>query len=173
MLDDEHVDLDACHSRLKRLNRQRWLLEASTKPKLRTFLEINDENEMRSLVKCNLPRNQRSLLSKLKMGVLPLQIELGRWKDVPLEYRVCRVCEKDELEDEYHHVLFCDALVMTRTYLFRELKNVDYSSKENLLKSIFKPENLKTTGRYIEQMYMERRDLLYKSRVVEWTESDQ
>ena len=108
--------------------------------------------------------------TKLKMGVLPLQIELGRWKDVPLEYRVCRVCESNELEDEYHHVLFCDALVVTRTHLFGELEDVNYDNKESLLKSIFKRENLKTAGRFIEAMYMERRELLYKSKVVEWSE---
>ena len=53
LMSEEHVDLDACYSRLKQLNRQRWLLEATTKPKLRTFLEVNDECEIRSLVKCN------------------------------------------------------------------------------------------------------------------------
>ena len=103
------------------------------------------------------------------MGVLPLTIELGRWKDVPLEYRVCRVCESDELEDAYHHVFFCNALLLTRSNMFSELKNVNYSSKEELLKTIFKPENLKIAGRFVEQMYMERRELLYKSGVVEWT----
>ncbi len=57
MKDEEHVDLDVCHSRLKRLNRQRWLLEATTKLKLRTFLEINDESNPRALIKCNLPQH--------------------------------------------------------------------------------------------------------------------
>ena len=76
------------------------------------------------------------------------------------------------MEDEYHHVLFCDALVVTRTHLFGELVNVDYSSREELLKTIFKSENLKIAGRYIEQMYMERRELLYKTQIVEWSEVD-
>ena len=75
MRDEEHVDLEICESRLRRLNRQKWMLEANTKPMLRTYLEIYVEDEKRSLVKCNLPRNHRSLLAKLKMGVLPLQIE--------------------------------------------------------------------------------------------------
>ena len=56
--------------------------------------------------------------------------------------------------------------------MFSELTNVDYSTKEDLLKSIFKPENLKVAGRFVEQMYMERRELLYKSGVLEWTEEE-
>ena len=40
--DDEHIDLEVCNSRIKRLNMQRWLFEASTKLKLRTFLEVNE-----------------------------------------------------------------------------------------------------------------------------------
>ena len=80
------------------------------------------------------------------------------------------MCESEDLEDEYHHVSFCEALVVTRGHLFGELSNVNYSSKEELLKSVFKKENLKVAGRFIEQMYMESRELLYKSKVVGWSE---
>ncbi len=149
------------------------MLEANTKPKLRTYLEIYEKEETRALVKCNLPRNHRSVLAKLKKGILPLQVELGRWKDVPLEYRTCRVCEEDILEDEYHHVSFCEALKTPGTAFFSDLKNINYANKVELMKTVFKPENLKTSGRYIEKMFAIRQEILYKSGIEEWSELEE
>ena len=97
------------------------------------------------------------------MGVLPLQIELGRWKDVSLEYRTCRVCDQEVLENEYHHILFCDALKDVRTDFFGELSNIDYGCKLDLLKTVFKTENLKISGRYVEAIFAIKRETLYKS----------
>ena len=80
------VDLDALKTRLLKARKDGWLLEAYSKLKLRTFIQLYDDESPRNIVEANLPRNHRSLLSKLKMGVLPLGIETGRWKDTPLEY---------------------------------------------------------------------------------------
>ena len=67
----EKVDLDVLIARLHKLNRNKWLLEAATKTKLRTFIEIYNPDNPKAIVKANLPRNQRSLISKLKVGILP------------------------------------------------------------------------------------------------------
>ena len=93
LLSEEIIDLDALRSRLLVLNRQKWLLEASDKTKLRTFLQIYDSEAPRSIVESLLTRSQRSIVSKLKNGVLPLHIETGRWKDKPLEHRTCPACD--------------------------------------------------------------------------------
>ena len=80
------------------------------------------------------------------------------------------MCDIGNLEDEYHHVLFCDAFIKTRTEFFGELHNVKHDSKETVLSSIFKTENLEVAGRYIEQMFVQRRELLYKYGIEEWVE---
>ncbi len=73
--DGETVDLDVLSSRLLYLNRQRWWQTACTQPKLCTFIEIFDREQNKALVKANLNRRHRSLLAKLKCGVLPLAID--------------------------------------------------------------------------------------------------
>ncbi len=163
---DEQIDLDTLHSRLLRLNRNQWLLEAGTKTKLRTFLEVYDHDNPRAIVNANLKRSQRSVLSKIKLGVLPLAIETGRWKDVPLEKRLCAVCNSGNLENEYHFMLFCEGFKDTRTKYLQEV--VDKTEvciagmEADMLKALLSSEAVKITARYAEIMFTERKDALFK-----------
>ena len=69
---------------------------------------------------------KRRLLSCLRMGVLPLRIETGRYeacqvkgaKGVPLEFRVCECCCLDKVEDEIHFVMECPFYVNEREVFF-------------------------------------------------------
>ena len=105
-----HIDLDVLAARLKRLNREKWLTSAVAMPKLRTFVEIFDESDHKGLVYANLTRKQRSVITKVKIGILPLALEVGRFTDVPLEYRTCQICDDELLEDEFHFLLYCEGL---------------------------------------------------------------
>ncbi len=107
---EEFCDLDVLEARLRRMNRDRWWLEATTMPKLRTFINIHDISQDRILVLKNLKRNHRSLIAKLKAGVLPLHLELGRYKNSPIETRVCHICDAGFLEDELHFLYKCPGL---------------------------------------------------------------
>ncbi len=108
-LGEEKIDLDVMKARLKTIYTDKLLLEANSMQKLRTFVEIYDKEQPRTIVSSNLPRNHKSLLSKLKVGILPLHIETGRWKDIPLEERICYACDEFNLEDEYHFLIHCDS----------------------------------------------------------------
>ena len=72
-------------------------------------------------MKANLPRNHRSLISKLKVGTLPLNLEVGRWKDKALELRLCKVCDEGFLEDEAHFIIHCSKYKATRTTYLQEI----------------------------------------------------
>ena len=91
-------------------------------------------------------------------------MECGKWKDDPIETRLCRICNKSVLGDEYPFVLFCEKLRHERTQFYIELvqkPDIDVSSKQDVqLKCIFQWENLKTTGRHIEIMWQRRKELL-------------
>ena len=51
-------------------------------------------------------RQERSLPAKLRFGTLPLQVEIGRWKNIKFEDRVCQICHTG-VEDENHLVFYC------------------------------------------------------------------
>ena len=49
-------------------------------------------------VTSRLSRSQRSLVAQLRAGILPLAIEVGRFKNIPEENRLCELCDLGEVE---------------------------------------------------------------------------
>ena len=162
---DCQIDLDILKARLLKLNRQRWRLESYEKSKLRTFVDICDHEKPRVIIEANLPRNHRSLVTKLKIGTLPLKLETGRWKDTPLEKRLCLACDQNLLESEYHFVIHCDAYRDTRTEFFQEVvNNTDlpvYGSEPVIMRTLLDESVIRITGRYLERMFLERKNLIF------------
>ena len=162
---DSYCDLDALYAWLHRLNRDKWWIEASAMPKLRTFIKIHDVTESKVLVMKNMKRSQRSLLAKLKCGVLPLGIEIGRHKDTPLENRVCYACNMGFLEDEIHVLFSCPGYANVRedfkgrVLLPQALEEIPL---EQILKENLKTDKIKTMGDFMLALWGERKRSIYK-----------
>ena len=75
--------------------------------KLRTFRLYKDRLSTENYVTANISRGERSVFAKLRSGTLPLEIETGRFKKVPLAERRCTLC-KSGIEDEIHFLVDCD-----------------------------------------------------------------
>ncbi len=58
---------------------------------------------------------QRSYLAQLKCGILPLHIETGRCYGVKEENRLCKACNNNQIENEYHIIFNCNAYSTLRT----------------------------------------------------------
>ena len=71
------------------------------KPKLRILKEIADlKLESRcALVK---KKRERSMLMKLRGGTAAFQVEVGRWRGVKRDERICKECQSGEVEDVCH-----------------------------------------------------------------------
>ncbi len=52
-------------------------------------------------------RQHRAALSQFRCGVLPLKVETVRFQDIPVEDRVCTMCEENVIETESHVLLYC------------------------------------------------------------------
>ncbi len=163
--DFKHVDLDCINSRLMKLDRERWWLAQDDLTKLHTFREVYDEQDHRGIVYANLSHRQRSLVVKLKVGILPLGLEIGRHTDVPLENRLCHICNDGLLDDEYHFILYCDALKDIRSKFFGStavLDDVeDPTDKAEICKMLLNSHNLRKMAKFLEEMYDERLKMLY------------
>ena len=62
----------------------------------------------------------RSIFAQLRLGILPLEIEMGRFRNIPSESRMCHFC-KNEIEDKLHFVCVCPAYSNHRNILFNEI----------------------------------------------------
>ncbi len=122
-----------------------------------------------NLVKANLKRRPRSLAAKLLCGILPLEVETGRYKKgekVEREFRYCKICNGGTAENEYHFLFGCDKLKEERSqaYIDCELNVADFIPLQDCMKTraLIEPELVKRFGNMVEKLFDKRRECLYK-----------
>lgn len=117
-----------------------WLTATVNQRLKDQFIQIwsNDTNcssrgHMYKILKPNLdilPLKQRKQLIKFRTSNHHLPVETGRWYNIPLHERLCLLCNKGLVGDEFHYILECSALaVMRKKYL-----NIKYWKRPNVLK---------------------------------------
>ena len=95
--------------------------ECQTKPKLRTFLTFKNFETLSPHVVKPLSFVERKMISKLRLGILPIRIETARYLRpvVPEGLRIC-YCKSGDIENESHILFKC--------CMYNELRN-DWMSK--------------------------------------------
>ena len=96
------IDIDRIKIQLNDLMQEQWSNEMHNKPKLRTFAQIKGIFEPEPYVLSNISLQRRSLLARIRLGILPIKIETGRFRSLPVEQRLCELCEMHKVENEIH-----------------------------------------------------------------------
>ncbi len=91
-----------------------WKIECLNKPKLHTYVKFKTCFKIEDYVMSFMSRRQRSYLAPLRCSILPLHIETGRWYRVK-ENRLCKACNNNQIENEYHFIFHCNAYSRLRT----------------------------------------------------------
>ena len=94
-----------------------WPQAVNDKPKLRIYAKITNGINVASHLKCNLSKKKRSLVSRLRCGNLQLSLEMGRYNNIPIQERVCKLC-KISCEDENHFLFDCPSTNVSRINLY-------------------------------------------------------
>ena len=89
--------------------------------KLQYFREAKTEFTLSKYLHILAARNSRSLLCKLRLGALKLEVETGRKFGVVRNERVCKLCNSGQVEDEIHFLFSCETLDEIRQTLLRPL----------------------------------------------------
>ena len=91
-------------------------------------------------------RKKRSLISKLRLGTLDLEIETNRKHKIPRAERLCKLCDTGEVENEVHFILNCPTLSQCRETFLNSLSaiNIHFSQlpPESKIKYLFFNESL-------------------------------
>ena len=68
-------------------------------------------------------------MASLRAGCLLLAVETGRYRTpkVPLGERVCKLCNNDKVETEFHFVMECSKLQNLRNELFFIITERDHT----------------------------------------------
>ena len=94
-----------------------WAESLGKKPKLRTYMTFKNSFGVENYVRCNHSRQNRSLMAQIRLGILPLNEETGRYTNVLLQDRRCVHCP-ESIEDESHFILHCTLYKVKRQNLF-------------------------------------------------------
>ncbi len=57
----------------------------------------------------NIDKYEKSLLSQLRYGILPLRIESGRYVNEPREERICTLCTTNTIDSVEYFLFECEA----------------------------------------------------------------
>ena len=117
-----------------------------------------------------MSRNRRSIVAQLRLGILPLAIETGRFIGQKPEERLCKHCNLRSIESEAHFVFECNKYDEIRYLWFREITeinpnfaNMDIKEKFALL---FSKPFVKKSGEYLERFWRIRKKFNRRQREV-------
>ena len=161
-------DLTDVRNRIVKHVRQEWWSEVSLKPKLRTYAQIRAPDMEKPVVRANIERQQRAILSRLLCGILPLEIETGRFVGVKPENRLCTVCGLAAVEDEMHFLYSCPSLQAIRSSFYVEnitaIGDFMLMSDVEKTKYLLSPDRIKEFAKLVDHLFNKRREILYRPR---------
>ena len=139
-----------------------WQSDCSALPKLRTFLLFKNFNCDSPHIYKPLSFIQKKTIAKLRLGMLQLRIETGRFSRPRLEpeERVCLVCNSGAVENESHFLLHCNTYLENRQKLYGfipDIANFNLLSDIDRLKFLLNdPVIIKQTSKFIVESYEHR-----------------
>ena len=163
-LNGTEVNILQAKRKLNMIMHQTWCEKLPFKPKLRTYMLIKNSLEPESFVTGFLNKFQRSLITQLRIGILPLAVETGRYYRTPLENRVCQICNDNLVEDEFHFVCKCTAYSDIRLRYFPHFNKLFKIYEMDVYEqfyNIIKTEKYKLLVNYINEIWQTRKSMLY------------
>ncbi len=109
-------NIDLAKRQLFEVEETEWRDEISKKPKLRLYRQIKSHRSTENYLQMDISRLEGSLFSQIRFGIVPIEIEVGRYRQKPVEERFCYHC-KDEIEDELYFLFYCKAYKILRNNL--------------------------------------------------------
>ena len=154
------VDLKYFSTLLYGVMEREWQREILVKPKLRTYITFKNLFKEEEYLSKIVSRKARSLISQIRLGILPLEIEVGRFRGVSPKDRLCQNCNMGVVESEVHFICECPLYndlrhAMNNKFIFPV--NATMSDKFELIMST----NCRFLGTYICQAWDRRTDNMY------------
>ena len=141
--------------------------ECFLKPKLRTFITFKDFDSLAPHIGKPLSFVERRMVSKLRLGILPIRIETARYERPvpPEEERTC-YCGSQEVESESHVLFDCMVYHDQRVEWLKKLCTPgEFDSlpiREKFKIILNNPDNVRPTAKYLVNI-MDFRSLQLKT----------
>ena len=117
-------DIPSAKTIVDEIDAENWNINRY-KDKLRYYNMYKCNREKEDYLSFNITRYQKSLMAQFRLGILPLQIEVGRYRDIPLCNRICQMYNLNVVEDEIHLLCECESYSDYRSVLFSNATATD------------------------------------------------
>ena len=97
---------EAFKLRINDVNRQKWQEVVHNSSACLTYRIVTVQKDLQYYL-INLPVKYAYDLCKFKCGNHKLPIVTGRFQNLAIDERVCRLCQLNDVGDEFHYVLRC------------------------------------------------------------------
>ncbi len=142
-----------------------WSTEVKKFSKLDLLAKIKPNFGIEKYLELDLDRYDKSLLSQFRYGILPLELETGRYKGIDRENRLCTLCNLGAIEDQIHFSFICPAYDHFRTEFTNTCKDRiprwDNMCEVDKISSLFESQS-RLFGKFIKKCFLHRKSLLFK-----------
>ncbi len=153
----EPIDLDIFRKKLEQHAENQWKITMLSKPKLRTYKLFKSSLTPEKYCVYHTSRAKRSVFAQFRCGILPLNIEVGRFRGLKESERLCIFCDQNAIESEIHFLLECPFYSNIRNSLLirANVQLTDNSHSENI--DILMNQYQKITLNHLFDMWLKRR----------------
>ena len=156
-------------TRLKDISSQTIINTFETNQGKLTFLAQNKKNhKFESYLNISNFEHRRAI-TKIRTSSHKLEIETGRWSNIPRDQRYCKNCILHKMENEHHFLFECQMYQNERKEFYNTIKykiNVDLSnnlSNERKSEEIFYSEDLgilNAFGKFVKNRLQKRENTI-------------
>ena len=138
------IDIQLAYENMSKMEEIKWNNSRFNMPKLRYYNLYKAYFETEDYVQENISKRLRSVMAQFRAGILPLEIETGRYTGKPLDERLCKFCDQSVVEDEYHFLCCCELYKDERNILYRDVSQIyeDFNDMDIFDKFIFLSSNV-------------------------------
>ena len=106
---NDPIDLNWVKQKILNVEKTQWAIDVKKFSKLDLLAEIKSDFGAENYLKVDMDRYDKPLLSQYRYGILPLELETGRYKGIDRVHRVCTLCNDESVEDQIHFTFNCAA----------------------------------------------------------------
>jgi hypothetical protein len=140
---------------------QSWRETINHSPKLSVYKHIKSSYSHERYLDILCIRKYRHCYSQFRSGYHELEIEKGRYSNIPIHERICKVCNSKQVETEYHFVFICPMFKDLRArFIPRKFLINPNVMKLHILMSSRNETYIKDLASYIYLAFVRRKELL-------------
>ena len=100
---------------------------------------------------------ERSLIAQLRLRILQLHIETARYVKLKPEERICKLCDRNHIEDELHFLFHCAQYAQERNQFMQKMSdsNNNFTTETDINKlNIIMENNIYIFGKYLKTLFL-------------------